>query len=131
MKITTLSVLFFLSSCIVIWWALRKFKQETMSLRSTFLWILMWAAIGIGSIFPSITDYFMGLAQMGNRMVFILLTAVFVLLILIFNLSSRLEKTQRDNMLMAQELTVLQYRVDSLESSNPSHNVKNNPETES
>lgn len=102
-----------------------------MSVRSTFLWVLMWAAIGMGSIFPSITDYFMGLAQMGNRMVFILLTAVFVLLILIFNLSSRLEKLQRDNMLMAQELAILRYRIDSIEKPHPTDSAHKNPETES
>jgi hypothetical protein len=113
MKITTITVIFFLTSMFAIWLSIRKFRKETMSIRSAVVWISMWTAIGVCSIFPSILDFFMSLGQMGNRMFFILLMAVFFLLLLIFDLSSKLEKVQRDSTLLVQELTILRYKLDN------------------
>jgi hypothetical protein len=92
MKLTPIGILFFIIACFALWRVLRKFKHETMSIRSTVLLLIMLIAIGISSIFPSVMDYFMELAQMGDRILFILLISAFILLIMIFNLSSRLEK---------------------------------------
>jgi hypothetical protein len=130
MKITPIGILFFIIACIALWRVLRKFKHETMSIRSTVLWLTMWAVVGFSSIFPETLDYFVTLTRMGNRMLFILVISVFILLIMIFNLSSKLEKIQRDNMLMAQELSILRYRIDSYEKPSPAEPVQKKTKTE-
>ena len=118
MKITSVTIIFFLFSCLVIWWIVRKFKKERVSIRYTILWIAIWAIIGIASIFPSGIDYFMKLAQMENRMFFILVIAAFILFDLVFVLNSKIEKMQRDNIKTLQEMAILKYIIKNCRRSN-------------
>lgn len=127
MKITPITVLFFVVGCLAILRIIRNFKREEIRIRSTILWISIWLVIGIGSIFPSGMDYFMRLAQMENREFFIVLTAVFVLFALIFELNSKYEKVLKDNAKIIQEITILNYLLNrSQQENSPAQGMDNN-----
>ena len=83
-----------------------------MGIRSAIVWLLMWFGIGFFSLFPSLLNSIMRLAQMENRMFFILVLAVFLLFALVFNLSSRIDKMQTTLAKLIQEMAIMNYRMD-------------------
>ena len=111
MKLTTMTILISLFSCYQIAKVAFQIRTRALGLRSAFMWAILWASIGLGSLFPSTLDRFMRIAQMGDRMFFVLLLAVFVLFALVFNLASRIEKDQKDIARLVQEIALLRYRA--------------------
>ncbi len=109
MKITTITLLFFIFSCLIIWRITWNFKREDIGIRSVVIWISIWTIIGISSIFPSLLDFFVKMAQMEERIYFILLIAVFFMLFQVFNMTIKLEKIKRENMSIFQEITIMKY----------------------
>jgi len=53
----------------------------------------------------------MRLAQMKSRMFFILVAAVFILFALVFNLTSKLDRMERNIAKIIQELAILDHRL--------------------
>lgn len=112
MKLTTTTILFFTFSGLQIARTLRQVKHEKIGIRSGIIWIILWASIGVGSLFPSIMDIFMRLAMMENRMFFILIIAVFILYATVFNLVSKIEKAERNVAKLVQEIALLRYQLE-------------------
>lgn len=114
MKIThmTLFLAFFSVSMIV--FILSRIKRETMGLRSSLIWILLWFSVGFFSLFPKLLNWMTRLAQMELRIFFVLLIAVFVLFALVFNLSTKLDQMQRNWEKLVQELALTNYKIDKI-----------------
>jgi len=106
MKITTFTILLFVVAVISIIRIVLKFKQEKIKISSAILWISIWFSIGFFAVFPNLLNIAMGFAQMENRMFFIFIIAILFLFILIFNLSNRLDRVQKDTAKIVQELAI-------------------------
>ena len=114
MKVTTITLLFFTVSCVAITRIVLDIKREAIGFRSSLVWIALWVGIGIFSLFPSALNYAMRLAQMQNRMFFILVVAVFILFALVFNLTSRLDKMERNIAELVQQLAMVNYKLENI-----------------
>lgn len=112
MKITTASILFALVALVQVVRIVLQVRQDRLGIRSGLIWVLMWGGVGIGSLFPSIMDLLMRFAMMENRMFFILIIAVFVLFALVFDLVSRIEKSERNIAKLVQEIALLRFRLE-------------------
>ena len=110
MKITTITILFALIAIIETWRTFYRLKKDLIGLRSALVWVLMWLAIFVFSLFPQLLDQLMRVAQMQNRMFFLLVIAVFILYALVFNLTSRLDNMRRDLSKAIQALSLLGYK---------------------
>jgi|YNPNPStandDraft_1061719.scaffolds.fasta_scaffold06973_5 hypothetical protein len=115
MKITTASILFSLVALVQLVRIAHLVRQERLGIRSGLVWVLMWAGVGVGSLFPFTMDFLMRFAMMENRMFFILIIAVFVLFALLFDLVSRLEKSERNMAKLVQEIALLRFRLEETE----------------
>ena len=113
MKLTTTTIIFACISITAILYTVRMVKRERIGIRSGLLWFLLWLAIGFFSLFPEMLKYVMHLAQMENRMFFIPLMAAFILFILVFNISSRMDNMQRTISKLVQEIALLKYQIES------------------
>lgn len=96
MKITIIRMLVFLASCLSIWFTLRKYKENALGFRSTLVWVILFFAIALSSIFPEVPDSVSPVLGMKNRMFFVLLVGILVLYALLFNVTSRLDKIERN-----------------------------------
>jgi len=96
MRITVIRMLVFLASCVSIWFTLRKFKENTLGFRSMLVWVILFFAIAVSSIFPEVPDSVSPIMGMKNRMFFVLLVGMLVLYALLFNVTSRLDKIERN-----------------------------------
>lgn len=112
MKITTTTIIFLGVSCFQIGWTLLQLKKEIIGIRSGLVWIIIWVAIGFGSIFPSTVDIFMKFAMMENRMFFILILSVFVLFAIVFNTVSKVERNERNTAKIVQEIALIRYQLE-------------------
>lgn len=112
MKITSITLFFTLFSVVAIIFTFKSLKKDTIGIRSALIWFLLWTGIGFFSLFPFLLDSIMHLTQMKNRMFFILISAVFILFAILFNLSSKLDKMQRDSARLVQEIAILQNRIE-------------------
>ena len=111
MKISTITIFIALCSAFAIWRTLRQLGRENVSLRFALIWCAMWLAIGVGILFPVVVNYLARLAMMKNYLFFTWIIAIFILFALVFELSSRLERTQRNLARVVQELAIVKYQV--------------------
>lgn len=112
MKITPVTLLFVFSSIIALYYTVGRLKKDTIGIRSAVIWFLLWLFIGFFSLFPKLLNAAMRIAQMENRMFFILITAVFILFALAFNLSSRIDHLQRNISRLIQEISILNAKLE-------------------
>lgn len=112
MKISTYSIFFAVLSVIAIYLILTRLKKDNIGIRSALVWMILWSGIGFFSLFPELLNTAMHFAQMENRMFFILVSAVFILFALVFNLNTRIDRMQRDIARLVQELSMLNHRID-------------------
>lgn len=112
MKITTLTVLFFIVSCLALWRTVVNLKREAIGIRSALIWIVLWLSIGVFAIFPDLLNSAMRLAQMESRIFFILVLAVFILFALVFNLVSRIDTMQRNMSKLVQEIALINSKIE-------------------
>ena len=112
MKITTLTVLFLLLSCLAIWRIVLNLKRESIGIRSALIWIVLWLSIGVFAIFPDLLNSAMRLAQMESRIFFILVMAVFILFALVFDLVSRMDTMQRNMSKLVQEIALINSKIE-------------------
>ncbi len=118
MKITSITLIFTLLSVLAIFLTLKSLKKDLMGIRSALVWLFLWIGIGFFSLFPSLLNSMMYFAQMESRMFFILVIAVFILFALNFNLSSKMEKMERNIARLIQEMAIKNYETEKESSSN-------------
>jgi hypothetical protein len=110
MKLTIITAFFAVFSASMIIYIFSRIKRETIGFRSALVWLSLWLGIGFFSIFPGLLDWATRVAQMELRIFFVLLVAVFILFAIVFNLSSRLDRMQRNLERVVQELAMTNYR---------------------
>lgn len=115
MKITPVSVFLVVFSVCMIMLILSQIKRETIGLRSALVWLCLMTGIGFFSLFPNSLNWIIRFSQMEERILFVLLAAVFVLLAFVFNLSTKYDRMQRNWAKTVQELALLTYRIDKKE----------------
>jgi hypothetical protein len=112
MKLTVVTLFFAGFSLCMIYVIARRIKQEKIGIRSAMVWFFLWICIGFFSLFPGLLDWAARLAQMESRIIFVLLFAVFVLFAFMFNVTTRLEKMQRNVEKLSQEIALVNFRAD-------------------
>ena len=110
--LTTITILFVAIAVFELCRTLYRLKKDSIGIRSALVWTIMWLAILVFSIFPSLLDNLMYVAQMQNRIFFLLIVAVFILYAIVFNLSTRLDEMRRDLSKTVQRLGLLDYKAD-------------------
>ena len=115
MKITFFGILFFMASILAVIRIFFHIRHDTIGLRSAIIWIALSIGIGFFALFPKLLDNAMRIAQMENRMFFILILAVFILFALVFNLASQLYKAERGIAKLVREISLLSHKVDAFD----------------
>jgi len=113
MKTTSVTLIFAVLAMFFIWHTINNLKHDRIGIRSGIVWIIMWFGIGFFGLFPELLDKVMMLAQMENRMFFILIIAVFILFTVVFNLTSRMDKMERNIARVIQEIAVTNHKIDN------------------
>lgn len=88
------------------------FKNERTTMKNAIFWTLLWIIIIIGIFVPKSLDFAMKILKMENRLFFISLMGLLVLLIIVFNLSTSQKKTERTVSKLIQEIAILDYKLD-------------------
>jgi len=114
MKITALSILFCSVAILSVSRIIVNIKRESIGIRSAILWLILWTGVGFFALFPDVLDTAVAIAQMENRMLFILLLSLFVLFAIVSDLASRLDKIQRDLATLVREISLTNYRIENL-----------------
>ncbi len=94
------------------------FKKEKTTIKNAIFWTVLWIIIGIGILVPKSLDLAMKIVMMENRLFFISVMGIFVLLIIVNNLSISQKKTERTVTKLVQEIAILNYKL-SQNSINP------------
>lgn len=87
-------------------------RRGRIALKPTLFWLLLWFAIGFFALFPSVLDYFLTLAMMENRMVFLFVISIFSLFLMMYFLFAAQKKTDRTVAKLVQEVALLNFRLD-------------------
>ena len=124
MKITVISITFFIISALSIWQIFLRIKKNQIGVRSALIWIGLWAGIGFFSLFPELLDTAVRLVQMKTRMLFILLVAVFILFALVFNYASRMDNMQRNITQLTREIATLNFKIEKKNKTDIDRNSK-------
>ncbi len=96
MRLTVIRLLVFLFSCLALWFTVRRYRENAVGFRSTAIWFVLLGAIALTSLFPDLLELLTPLTGMRNRMFFVLLVGILVLYALLFNITSRLERMERN-----------------------------------
>ena len=101
----------------------------------SLLWIGVWVSVAVFAIFPQLLDHVMGLLTMGNRMFFVTTSAIVVLLVLVFHLSSRVAHLERRLTRVIQAVALAEFDLRELiaateSESRPAAPVRPNPSEE-
>ena len=124
MKITIISITFFIISGLSIWQICLRIKKNQIGIRSALIWIGLWAGIGFFSLFPELLDTAVRLVQMKTRILFMLLVAVFVLFALVFNYASRMDNMQRNITKLTREIATLNFKLEKKNKTDLDRNLK-------
>jgi hypothetical protein len=111
MKITAFTVLICVFATISLVRLLRNVARDGLGVRSAGIWALIWFSLAVFSIFPDLLNQLIEAAGMENRLFFLLTIAVLVLSALLFNLTSRVDRMNRDIGLAVRELAILNYKL--------------------
>jgi hypothetical protein len=114
MKITAFTVIICIFAIVSLVRLLQHAARDGIALRSALIWITTWTSLAVFSIFPDLLDELVAAAGMENRLLFVLIIAVMALTAIVFHLSSRMDRMNRDIGLVIRELAIANYRVDKL-----------------
>jgi hypothetical protein len=112
MRITPVTVFIAVFAVFIIAVVLSKIKKETIGIRSALVWLCLMSGIGFFGIFPEMLDWIIRLVHLEERLLFVLLSAIFILLAMIFNLNTRFDRMERNWAKTIQELALLTYRLE-------------------
>jgi hypothetical protein len=112
MRITPVTVFIAVFAVFIIAVVLFKIKKETIGIRSALVWLCLMSGVGFFGLFPEFLDWFIRIIHLEERILFVLLSAIFILLALIFNLNTRLDRMERNWAKTIQEMSLLTYRLE-------------------
>lgn len=106
MKLTPISLFLAFFSGGAVLYLLLIVRRKGLSLKTALPWLALWTGIGVFSLFPDWLDRIIVYLQMENRVLFVLLVAVFVMLVWIFNLNLQLYQIQHNWQNVVQEKVI-------------------------
>lgn len=110
--IKTAFIIIFLIGIIAILRVWYLFKKEKTTIKNAIFWTVMWIIVGIGILVPSSIDLAMKIFRMENRLFFISIFGILILLIIVYNLSISQKKSERIVAKLVQEMAILNYKLD-------------------
>jgi hypothetical protein len=119
MKITPLTIIICIFASVGLVRLLQRVARDGIALRSASIWIITWTSLALFSIFPDLLNELVAAAGMENRLFFVLIIAVMALTAIVFNLTSRMDRLNRDIGLVIRELAIANYRVDKMKPDSP------------
>ncbi len=100
------------------------FKKEKATIKNAIFWTVLWIIVCIGVLLPKSLDFVMKLVMMENRLFFISVMGIFILLIITYNLSIAQKKTERAVSKIVQELAILNHKMDLQSKASPDLSTK-------
>ena len=108
------------------------FKRDRLDFKSFIFWEVLWIAMLLLALFPPIIDFLMSLLSMSNRQNFLFLISILILFFMSYNFSAGLNKSERQLMRLAQEISIIKYLLEKNQKkednkTESSHNSNNPP----
>lgn len=94
-------------AAVVISVTIRLFMRDRLTVRIFLMWIFLWIIMGFFALFPGALDYLMGMVTMGNRLVFLFVSAIVIVYVVLFYISSHTTEMNRKVSKLAQEIAIL------------------------
>ena len=88
------------------------FKNEKTTIKNAIFWTVLWIIVGIGILVPNSIDLAMKIFRMENRLFFISIFGMLILLIIVYNLSISQKRSERIVAKLVQEIAILNYKLD-------------------
>jgi len=115
MSYTLISIPIALLAGVAIFLTLRRVGRDALGVRSALVWIVLWLAIALISLFPGILDGLLSLSGMQNRVSFALICSVLVLFATLYAQSARLQSMDRDIARLIRHLALVRFQHDNPE----------------
>lgn len=91
--------------------AVRLFRRNRLATRIFLMWVAIWLAIGFFALFPSFLDKLMQLVVMENRQFFLTTSAIVLLYVLMFYITSTVSRTDRKMSKLTREIAILNFKL--------------------
>ena len=88
------------------------FRNERTTIKNAIFWTVLWIVVGIGILVPDSIDFAMKIFRMENRLFFISIFGLLILLIIVYNLSISQKRNERIIAKLVQETAILNYKLD-------------------
>jgi hypothetical protein len=112
-RVGAIAIFFF--SILAILLTIKLFKKDRLSTRLLFFWFAIWFSIGFFALFPQLLDYLKNYLNIGNRVFFLTWSGILILFIVIFFLTSHMTRMSRKMAHMAQEIALLNFKLEEFE----------------
>jgi len=122
--IKTVFIIIFLVGILAILQIWYLFKNERTTIKNAIFWTLLWILVGIGILVPNSIDFAMKIFRMENRLFFISVFGILILLGIVYSLSISQKKTERTVAKLVQEMAILNYKFDKNIDSKEKNNEK-------
>jgi len=87
------------------------FRRNRLSTRVFILWMCLWVLMGIFAPFPALADRLVRLFSMEDRLVFLFMASIVVLLSISFYLSSRVNSLERKLARAIQAMAIMEFEL--------------------
>ncbi len=111
MLISPLSLAIFAAALAGIWIVARQVGQDRIGLMAALIWLLLWLAIGVGTVCPVFLDMLLPLVELKERVFFGFIIALVALFALTFGLTTQLERVRRNQARIVRELALTNFRL--------------------
>ena len=122
--IKTVFIIIFLVGILAILQIWYLFKNERTTIKNAIFWTVLWILVGIGILVPNSIDFAMKIFRMENRLFFISVFGILILLGIVYSLSISQKKTERTVAKLVQEMAILNYKFDKNIDSKEKNNEK-------
>lgn len=110
--IKTAFIIIFIVGILAIFRIWHLFKNERTTIKNAIFWTVLWIVVGIGILVPDSIDFAMKIFRMENRLFFISIFGLLILLIIVYNLSISQKRNERIIAKLVQETAILNYKLD-------------------
>lgn len=107
---------------IYIFFILKAVKRKNMRIGYLIFWAITGVLLIIALLIPNLVENISGLIGFGIPINMIFSVAIFIILYLIFDLTTLISKEEKKNTLLIQEISILKKRVAELEKSKEKNN---------
>lgn len=110
--IKTVFVIVFIIGLLAIFRIWYFFKNERTTIKNAIFWTVLWIIVGIGILVPNSINLVMKIFMMENRLFFISIVGILIILVIVYDLSLSQKRTERIVAKLVQEMAILNYKLD-------------------